>query len=475
MNKNLIIYSIEKVLITLISVLTIKLYVNIFSQSDYGVYSIVSSMMNLANSILFFVFAQSIVRFAYKVKKENEDLKFYNTIFFSYLTLFLIYIPIHIIIFNKYSFLLLILVLVQIFLDGFISFILSYLRAFKKSFLFSIIELMIALGKLVIVYFLATNYNLGIEVVFMSIIPINIIILISLMGYYKLYKYLNIKTVDKKYLKNIYVYGLPLMINTIVTWVIALSDRLLINLYYTEIEVAQYAFNYDIGNKVFGLINTVLILTVYPIIIHLWEEKKERLKEGIETIIDIYALVAIPSIAGIYLIINDIVVLLGNENYINGGIIILYVSISMFLFGISIIFHKIFELYIKTYYILISNIFVAIINLVLNLILLPHFNFIVAGITTLISYLLYFLLIYLNSKKILKIKIHFFNLLIYSVYSIMMIFLISSLNINLNPIFNIIIKIVLGISIYLILLIITRQLSKTKLKQISYNLGENDE
>jgi O-antigen/teichoic acid export membrane protein len=137
---------------------------------------------------------------------------------------------------------------------------------------------------------------------------------------------------------------------------------------------------------------------------------------------------------------------------LHGYLITPFVAVSGLLFGFYAIISNVIILEKKTKIMGSIWIIAALINLGLNIIIVPHFGILGAAATTLTAYALAFILTVNYSSKIFSID---FNL-IFIFKSIIASIVMSLLIISLHPtgILNILVTIILATIIYLILLLI---------------------
>jgi len=224
-----------------------------------------------------------------------------------------------------------------------------------------------------------------------------ILLLIIFNSYnYKLYG--NFKISIKNILFKIKDYSFPLVIMSIWSWVNSYFDRFILDSVFDKYQVGLYAASYSVGSKLFPMIIPFFLLLLTPIV---YSNKKVSLKiESIKKYSINYLIIGI-TITPLVFIFSDLIgFLLLSSNYKESFYIIPYVSLAYYFLTFSYIFESLFYAESRTKNILLTNFVSAVFNIILNLILVPHFGLIGAAISTVISSFLKLVHTYLLFRKI---------------------------------------------------------------------------
>jgi O-antigen/teichoic acid export membrane protein len=101
----------------------------------------------------------------------------------------------------------------------------------------------------------------------------------------------------------------------------------------------------------------------------------------------------------------EIINILATKDYIEGIYVVPPVALGVFFTVLFNIFANIEFLYKRNFLIMLMTLLAAILNITLNVLLIPKLGFIIAGYTTAFSYMVYALLHYLNMLKLHKERI----------------------------------------------------------------------
>ena len=176
------------------------------------------------------------------------------------------------------------------------------------------------------------------------------------------------------------------------------SDRLMINSICGSEEAAYYTVAYTIA-MVLQILNTSVSATMNPWIYKSLKAKQyKNIGKVSYWVLGVIALMNLAVVLGA----PEILRIMAPENYQAALWVIPPVTVSVyfsFLYDLFVVFEFYFE---KTYYVTMATIVNAVLNIVLNAILIPRFGFVAAGYTTLFCFILYAITHYLLMKKVTK-------------------------------------------------------------------------
>jgi len=475
-NKDLIVYFISSSVISVFGFILSLLYSKMFSPSDYGDYAIAFSTYNLILNIYCGWITSSIIRSFKEYENKNEIDKFYASFFQLqiYMGVLFLIIP-NVIIWN--------LNISNIFKQVFC--ILTVVYFFEENM--AIINTMLRAQKNVKQYNLNTVINSALKIVLLLImyyiLHINSVIIIALSilatemvqyiySYKKLQlkRYYNKQLYDTQILKEMFKFGFPLVGVALTSWILSTSDRYIIRFFYSSNEVGLYSYAYSLGNSLFKLLIQFIILAAYPNIVRAWEvEGREKTENVIRYYLRFYFMIIIPAIIGVCCIAKQFFIAYTDVRYHESYTVFILTCISMAFVGLSQYTNKAWELNKNTKKILVLNMIAAIINIILNFMLIPVCGYYIAVVTTLISYAIYLLISIIMSKNILTLKVNIKSLVKVSIASIIMLLIIILFNmlpISISLSIKVILEVLIGLITYAIVLILLGELNKKEIKQL---------
>lgn len=194
--------------------------------------------------------------------------------------------------------------------------------------------------------------------------------------------------------------GFPLVLDFIVDFVLAVSDRFFIAFYLTVSAVGYYNPGYVLGSLIIFIPKAMGVALPQLMSKAVDGDSEYEAQRMLNYALKIFLLMAIPFTFGSMVLSKPILTLLANSEVAkNGYLVTPIVAIGTLFYGLNIILSNVLFVRMKTYAMFKMNLFASLFNLAANLILLYFFrNIIVAAITTFLSYFIAF--IYLN--KIVK-------------------------------------------------------------------------
>jgi len=115
-------------------------------------------------------------------------------------------------------------------------------------------------------------------------------------------------------------------------------------------------------------------------------------------------MISLPALFGLSLLSKMLSALFLDEAYFENGFVIIWVAAGMFFFGLAEYSNKAWELNQKTTPLFFNSLISSLVNIAINLLLVPVYGYRVAAVSTALSYFLYLLLSLIRGRKILKIQ-----------------------------------------------------------------------
>lgn len=202
------------------------------------------------------------------------------------------------------------------------------------------------------------------------------------------------------------VYGLPLMILESLSLVLRLSDRYLIEALLGVDELGQYSASYNLTSYLDIIILAALLQALRPAYMQLWEsEGVVKTQDFLSHSFNLYMVLGIPFVAMFALTSPYLLSFLAGPKYGVGAVVIPFVALSFWLEGGMNFLAA--GLYIQkdTKALMFCSLAAAILNLSLNVLLIPKYGIIGAAVVTLFCYSLFTLCVAILAFKYLKFNI----------------------------------------------------------------------
>ena len=202
------------------------------------------------------------------------------------------------------------------------------------------------------------------------------------------------------------IYGMPLAASFLLDEIANVSDRYMLAWLSGEAEAGKYAVGYDLaGNSILMIMNAVN-LAAYPMIVKLLDtEGKEAALKYFNTYAMLLLGLSIPAVVGLSLVGPNIVDLVIGEQYKESVTLLLpWVSSAIFFMGAGAFYmHLPFQLGNNNMGIFKIAGIVAVLNLVLNYLLIPKMGMQGAAIATLLSFMISVLLGFIFGRRVFPI------------------------------------------------------------------------
>lgn len=403
-SKQTLVYSVGNVLPKLVGFVLIPLYLSKLSTYAFGVLTILFSISQIMIGIFGFNIHTAMLRWLEVDKSKDYKKSIVFTAFISTIliavTISLMTIPfskeISIALFSTTDYSVYFIWLVISSGVGIINNIpLNLIRYFEKPYyyiLISSIKFIIILG--LNFYFLLYT-NLGIEGIIIAELVGNIYLLLQSAHFI----YSNMIAVfNYNAFLGMFKYGLPLIFSTLSTLALSLSDRFIIKYYLGDSNVGIYS----LGNKIASFINVFIIqsfqLGFLPIALKKFSDPKS--KRFFVKVFTYFTLLLVYTALFFALFSMEIVKYFSsNKSYWAAYTVIPALSLGFVLRGMQYIISLVFYYEKKTHYNAVIVLISALINILLNILLIPIIGILGAAWAFVISTFILIIMTYFYSQK----------------------------------------------------------------------------
>ncbi len=385
------------ILPSLFGFLSISVFTRIFSPKEYGIYTLVNTTVLFLQMAFFSWLNQSALRYYEKFRFLSYS--FFSTGFLSFFALILLISLVwYLLLFISRQF-----YMNTEFLAFFLwvpplltaqagsRYMLSLIRAKRESMRYSIHTSVTSLLKFIIPVLLFYSLDTGCSGVFIGIFVAGTLVLIHEGIRFGQIFSLKIKNYSGDLLKVFIRYGMPLIGLSVASYVLSSSDRYMIGIFMGADEVGIYSAGYQLAETSISVFSSFLMTAFFPVIVQTFENRgREKTQYLVSDLIGYYLILVLPVVFGVILLCKDIASIILGKSFFTAYQVLPAVSAGVFFLGLSMYFNKSFELKEKTSYIFLITISASILNIVLNLILIPIAGILGAALSTLIAYMLSF-------------------------------------------------------------------------------------
>jgi len=399
-----VIYGLGDAIIKAIAFFLIPLYTRVLTKEEVGIIALINIIELILLLVLSLSLNSAVLKVFHDYKTEAEKRAVFSTalIFISIIglaVLSLLFVNAKSVseIFFKtanYS-VYLKFVFASVFFNLFRLFGLAYLRSMEKPVHYSILNIVhfTFLVSFNIYHILILKQSI-LGVVKSSLFTAAILFVIVLTTVFKNIGF----SFSKAILKRLLHFGIPIVPGTVAGWALTVSDRYLLNLFATPADVGLY----DIAYK-FGMILHMILVMPFrtawlPFVFSIKDDENANRIYSVS--LTYFLLAATLIFLLISLFAKEIIVLVSTSAYLPGAKAIPLVALAYIFFGVYYIVDIGVLLKVKTiYYTIIAGIG-AVVNISLNIIMIPQIGMMAAAINTTIAYFLIMMLMYFISKKL---------------------------------------------------------------------------
>lgn len=400
--KNTAIVSIGKICTQLITFFLLPVYTAVLSNEEYGVVDLLNTLTSLLLPIATLQIEQGIFRYLLDCRENKEK---QTTLITTVSKFILVQSAICILIFlcaspfihNEYKYFLMANLLM-----GILSSIsLQICRGLGDNKTYAVGSFITGALTVILNVIFIVAFKWGAYGMLIATAISNLLCAIYVFVKKKIYKYIDIKQKDKKLLKDIIKYSVPLIPNMISWWIVSASDRTIIS---AVIGVAQNGI-YSAANKFSGIFSTL-----YSVFNLTWtesasininsEDRDEFFSKIFDFIVRFFGSLCLGTIAVMPFVFGILVNEKFAESYYQIPILILgsVFNILVSFLGSVYVAKKLTKEIAKT------SIIAAIINIVVNIALINQIGLYAASISTVIAYFAMFIYRWIDVKKYVSIK-----------------------------------------------------------------------
>jgi O-antigen/teichoic acid export membrane protein len=337
---------------------------------------------------------------------------------------------------------------------------LNYFRTFQRIKKYSLFTILYTYGMVVLVaYSLLSGY--GIFGALISFLIARIIVFL-LMGTLVVSE-IGVKIPRFSHLNEHLRFGLPTVSGNFSGWIVNSSDRYIIGYLLGVAFVGYYSPGYLLGTMI-NMYGAPLGLLLPAVLSKLYDEGKEcEVKRYLEYTLKYFLMFAIPSVFGLSLLSESLLMILSTPEIASYGYLITpFTAVSALFLGVyAIVVHSL-HLVKKTKIDGCIWMIAAIINLVLNFVFIPYFGIFGAAITTLIAYTFALILGAYYSFKYIKFDVDFYFML----KSIFAAIVMSLMIIKWSPegTLNVLLAIGICAAVYAVILLLLKGIKKEEIQ-----------
>ena len=462
--KNIGLVSIANIISTLKGFILLPILTKALGPELYGTWALISVTISLIAPLCTLELGYAIIRFLGTEKDKEKISKGFSSIFMvtsfigilTSLLLFIFSEPLAIAVFGGANAAFYIQISASlIFLAAIDQIMVEYFIAFQQMERYAAFGILQTIGEVILTaYLVLAGY--GLFGVIISLLVVRA--LASIIGFLWITSQTKITTPSFSMLKDYLPFSLPILPSAICYWLINLGDRYVIGYFIGANAVGVYSASYGLGGLLvffFYPLSTVLL----PALTHSYEDGKiQEVKTTLKYSLKFFLMFAIPSFFGLSILSKSILTTLTTPEFLTGAIIVPIIALATVLFNCSSINTNVLNLFKETKKVGLIYSASALINVIMNIILVPIIGIIGAAIATLITFMIHLFVVSKISFKRVSYDIDLKFIVKSIISSLIMAFVVWKL----NPYgaINILISIGIATIIYFGVLVLLRGFTK---------------
>lgn len=400
--KNTLIVAVGKIATQFISFFLLPLYTALLTTEEYGVVDLMNTYISLLLPLVFFQIDQAIFRFLIDVRGIKERKKqlvstAFLTITVQSIIFLLVYLFVSQFISNEYKYFL----ATNIVAAMFSNITLQIARGVGDNLTYSQGSLISGAGTVILTVLLIWKLGMGAYGMLTASLASNILCFLFIFLKKKLYQYVSITSFNRESLKELWRYSIPLIPNQLSWWIINASDRLIVSFF---LGVAMNGV-YSASNKF-----SSICITLFAIFNMTWSEsaslyiKDKDASEYFSNIMNISIKLFSSLCLGIIAVMPFVFSFLITGRDFSSAYYQIPILMLATVFNIVVsLLGSVYVALMKTTEIAKTSIYAAIINIIVNLLLIRFFGLFAASFSTLLAYFAMAVYRYKDVQKYIKI------------------------------------------------------------------------
>ena len=207
------------------------------------------------------------------------------------------------------------------------------------------------------------------------------------------------------YLTEYLRYSIPLTTNSLIRWITDSSDRYLIGFFIGVGSVGIYSAAYAIGNLI-QLLSPQYSSSSFPPYRNSMMREIQRCKVYLSYSMKYFLFIAIPAVFGLTVLSKPLLEIFTSPEFVPGSSVIPFIALAGLMAGVFQIVINITHLVKRTQFNLVIHVIAAVINVILNVLLIPMIGILGAAIATTLSYLVMVIICTIVSFRYITFNLH---------------------------------------------------------------------
>jgi O-antigen/teichoic acid export membrane protein len=416
-----------RVVVMLLGFVSFPLFTRLFSVADYGTINLITNTVLLLTVVSKFGFQHAVQRY-YPESASSADpdalRRYYSTLFYG-TALFAAVLSL---LFAGSVFLgtarflgisatgTLLLACALIMIRSLRSMQMNLMQSEHKTRLFNGMDILQKAATIALICLLLFFWKKTIFAFFLGLVVVEGVILLQYLPVLARRRLLSPAMFDYGFLRAALMFSFPLMVAEI-SWVVLDSgDRFFIQHYLGAQPLGFYAAAYGIAIYLQDVLMQPLQLALFPVCMKLWNsEGKKATQEFLGRSLDQFLLIAVAVVCVAIVTSHDVIVLLASKKFQQAHTLLPFLVIGLVLSAITIYFRPGLLIHKRASKIATATFYACILNIALNVVLLPRVGLIGAAVATMVSYAGIVVFLAFESLRVLPFRLELMAFLRYCI------------------------------------------------------------
>jgi O-antigen/teichoic acid export membrane protein len=293
-----------------------------------------------------------------------------------------------------------------IFVRGIQPIIMNFLRAQRRTKAFNGFDVLAKGTSIAFVCLLLFTWSRSVQAVLIGTVAVELASVFALILLVLPRGTISPLAFDSQLFRSALAFGLPLAGCELAAVILDSGDRILVQHYLGFQALGYYSCAYNITNYIAMLLMYPVNLAVVPIYMKLWDSRgPEETRTFLSSALDIYIMAAMCVMAGVVVTGRSAVIVLGSQKLQHAAPLLPVLVLGVMLYTLHMFFNAGLIIHKKTMTMLRIVGFCAVLNMALNVVLIPRIGLQGAAVATLISYAVFLVLIARASLHVLRLRL----------------------------------------------------------------------
>lgn len=397
--KDILWYLFGTIVPIIVAFIKTPIFTRYFTPEEYGNIGLINITFGYILIVVFAWITNCLWRFYNKYKNNNTQ----NVLYSNVLFMFIISSAFTVVVCSVWAILsspsmrwLIILSLIQTVLTQCIALYMIIVRLQGKAAIYNVSNVLLNAGSFIILLFLTFRMGQRIEATITSNIIVNIILFAYIVIKNRKLTNISYKYIEFSTMKGFFRYGFLVSIGDLCLLLLTSSDRYIIGIFDSIDAVGIYNQVYNLAQMSIATLIAVFFNAVNPILFREMENNIDNYDKTMNTFITIFIILLLPVTVYFSIFSKQIAIILLGEEFRVGYPMMPFIMFTSFIYGMALFIENKLNFVNKAIVTVKGFVIASIINIILNFIFIPLFNYQAAAFTTLAAYIFLYFYYYFN-------------------------------------------------------------------------------